>query len=116
MLRLDVLELVVLELNEVELIALGLMFEPGVFILVALELKARVVLESVVADEFVPMLEGSRLDIRDFGDILNSVTLLKTGLVDDRFGGLDDKAVTVVDEFDGPVVVAIELEEGVSVS
>lgn len=62
------------------------------------------------------MLEGSRLDKCDFDDILVSVALLRTGLVDDKFGGLADEAVTMFDEFDGPVVVAIELEEGVSVS
>lgn len=115
-LTLDVLKLVVLKVNVLELVALGLVLELGVLNLVTLEPEASVALESVVANDLNPMLEeGSRLDNCDVDEVVNSVTLFETEFLNDELEGLADKAVTVVDEYDGRVVVAIETEEGLDV-
>lgn len=111
-LELGVLKLVVLELNVPELVALKLVLELGVLDLVALRSEACAAIESVVAIEMIPMLEeGLRLDNPDADDEVNSVRLFEVEFVDDELGGLADKAVTVADDIDGRVVVAIEMEE-----
>jgi len=112
-LELDVLKVVVLELN----VALKLVLELGVLDLVALRSEACAAVESVVAIEMIPMLEeGLGLDNPDADDEVISVRLFEVELVDDELGGLADKAVTVVDDIDGRVVVAIEMmEEGLDV-
>lgn len=112
-LELDVPELGVLKLVELELnVALKLVLELGVLDLVALRSEACAAVESVVAIETIPMLEeGLRLDNPDADDEVNSVRLFEVEFVDDELGGLADKAVTVVDDINGRVVVAIEMEE-----